>query len=504
MALFGKKKGPEAEDAPGEASNGKEAKSEAFKPSPDKAAKWFANARVVHEATNYAYAMQSWLSGLRQEPTSMSGLEGFFRSCAAFLGEDGNRKDVRDITKDFSSRSDVDKYAAALLAWGLEPEDATAAVRATEAAGRLKMPEPVFWLGDRAMGKVLKEKKPRKELLIKLVEVFTSVGAFDKAVEAGEAAVRLDPSDGKLAAEVRNLAAQATMSRGGYEATGQAGGFRQNVKDLDRQRQLEDAEKIVKTEETIDRLIRESEARYREKPDDLAMVTVYVKRLLERGRPEDESLAKDILKRTYESSKQFRFREMLGDVRLRQAARKLGEYRGAAQAAPGNEKAQAMYREAQRQFLTLEADEYRLRVENYPTDLTWKFELGKRLFELGQHDEAIALFQKSQEDAKRRVESLFYIGRAFQAQNWTDEAIHSFRQALEHHRLPNDEVGMDIRYGLMCALQAKGESERDLASAEEADKIASSIAIQQINYKDIRARRDAIKKVVVELKRGGA
>ena len=39
-------------------------------------------------------------------------------------------------------------------------------------------------------------------------------------------------------------------------------------------------------------------------------------------------------------------------------------------------------------------------------------------------------------------------------------------------------------------------------SAEEADKLASAIAIHQFNYKDIRARRDVLKKLIADLKRG--
>jgi hypothetical protein len=35
---------------------------------------------------------------------------------------------------------------------------------------------------------------------------------------------------------------------------------------------------------------------------------------------------------------------------------------------------------------------------------------------------------------------------------------------------------------------------------EEADKIASSIAVQSITFKDIRTRRDAIKKLLAELR----
>jgi hypothetical protein len=55
----------------------------------------------------------------------------------------------------------------------------------------------------------------------------------------------------------------------------------------------------------------------------------------------------------------------------------------------------------------------------------------------------------------------------------------------------------------MTALETKSGTDKDLALAEEADKLASSIAIQQINYRDIRARRESIKKLIAELKKSG-
>ena len=41
-----------------------------------------------------------------------------------------------------------------------------------------------------------------------------------------------------------------------------------------------------------------------------------------------------------------------------------------------------------------------------------------------------------------------------------------------------------------------------VAVAEEADKVASSIAMQQISYRDIRARRVAIKELITRIKAG--
>ncbi len=500
MAFFGKKKDDDS-DKPKDEGKGGDGGAEKFQVSPDKAAKFFDYAKTAHDATNFEYAMHSWLSGLRQEPSSMRGLEGFWTSSQAFLNESGGKPPSKDTMKEFTGRSDLEKYLEGLLGWGIKPLDALMAVKAAEAAAKLNMPEPTYWIGHRAMHVAANEKKPRKELFLKLMEVFGKVGAFDKSVEAGGAALKLDPLDGKLAAEVRNLAAQATMNKGGYEQTGQAGGFKANVRNMDAQRKLEEGERIVKTEEVMDRVVAEAKAEYESRPDDIPSVSKYIDRLKERGRPEDEKAARELALKTFETTKQFRFRQIAGELRLRIASRNLNVYKTKAEKAPTDQTAQAQYAQARMKFAEMEIEELKLRVEAYPTDLGLKYQLGKRDYDLGNFDDAIGLFQESQRDAKHRLESLYFIGLAFEKKEWFDEAIHSFRQALEAHKTHSDEMGMALRYALMTALQSKSGLDKDLALAEEADKIASSIAIQQINFRDIRARRDAIKKLMVELKR---
>lgn len=502
MALFGRKKGSSDDQDP-KGGNGAGGTPE---PRPEysasKAKAFFDRAKIVHDTTNYEYAMQLWLNGLKQDPTSMSGLESFFQSAAAFVSESGGKPPSKETMNAFAGKTDLDRFLSAILQFGVKPLDPLLAVRAVEAAAKLGLPEQCRWLGDRALIVIANEKKPRKDLFIKLMETFGKVGDFERAVLAGEQAVKLDPTDGRLAADVRNLAAQATMSKGGYEYTGQAGGFRANIRDAEKQRQLEEQERIVKTEETLDRVVQAAEEDYRSRPEDPHAINVYAKRLVERGRPEDLRRAREVLKRAFETTKQFRFREMEGDIKLRIASRKLGEYRQAAEADPSNAQAQRNYQLARQQFLAMEIEEYRLRVENYPTDLGFKFELAKRLFESGDVDNAIPLFQESQHDARRRVDSQYFLAQAFQRIDYIDEAINTYRQALGAHKVHTDETGMALRYGLMTALQMKAEKERELAAAEEADRLASSIAIQQFNYRDIRQRRDALKKLISDLKRG--
>src|SRR5262245_37884619 len=134
-------------------------------PMPDKAARFFDRAKVAHETANYEYAMTMWLGGLRQDPTSMRGLESFFHACSSFLTDNG--KLSKETRKMFDGREDIEKYLASLLNWGMEPREAVAAVKAAENASKLGLVEPTYWIGERALGAIAQEKKPRKDLLVK-------------------------------------------------------------------------------------------------------------------------------------------------------------------------------------------------------------------------------------------------------------------------------------------------------------------------------------------------
>jgi tetratricopeptide (TPR) repeat protein len=490
LGIFGKKPPPSG----GQGDGGQPA----FEFSPEKAKRFFDHARTVHEATNYEYAMTSWLSGLRQDPGSMEGVEGFFRSAAAWLGADPKRKGPsRELARTFAGKTPVERYLTALLEWGCNPTDSSLGVRATIAAAELGLAKPTVWIGERALALVGKDRRPRKDAFLQLMQAFSKVGAFELAVQAGEGACRVDPQDGKLQAEVRNMSAQATMSKGGFDQTGQVGGFRANIRDAEKQRRLEEEERLVKTEETLDRLIEHAKADYEARPGDKPTIRKYAERLLERGTPEDEETAHSVLMKAYETTREFAFRQAAGQIRLRQARRRVNKL-----AAESNGEASAAVEAARKEYLALELEELKLRVENYPTDLGLKFELGKRLFDLGQYEEAIGLFQEAKAEVKNRSKVLSYLGQAFYQIQFYDGAVETFRQALEGLPAGEQELAMELKYGLMVALQGRAEESGSLEDAEEAHKLVSQIAIQQFNYRDVRQRRETLKALVAKLKGG--
>jgi tetratricopeptide (TPR) repeat protein len=507
LAIFGRKKAAEepqvSSNAVGGAGDGGDSNGgvvgtgeSGFGQDPESAKRFFEHAKASDQVTNYEYAMYNWLRGMRFDPLDMAALESFVASALKFNAS--KKKLSKDTVKEFSGKDKLDKYLSALLAWSVNPADGVAGIRAAQAAVNLGVEEPAYWLAERAL-RAVNNDKPRKSLYLQLMKVFAALGSYDHAVKCGEAACNLDPTDGALAAEVKNFAARAAMSRGGYEKTGQEGGFRENIRNLDKQRELEDEDRIVKTEETVDRLIKKGEHDLKINPGDNPTLLKLVENLKLRGRPEDEKRAFELLNQAYERTKEFRFRQMAGDLKMRVARRKLESLRKRAEADPDDQDLRDKYEKFKDEVLQLEISEYKLRVDNYPTDLVLKYELGKREFQRGDYEQAIALFQKSQNESKHRVASRSYLGRAFLAIDWVDEAVQTFRDALQTHKNSEDQVGLELRYLLMTALEKKAEKDRDIEAAKEADKLASAIAIQQIGYRDVRERRDAIKKIISDI-----
>lgn len=493
MAFFGKKNN--SNDDQGD--NGGAPEPESF--SPKKAKAFFDRAVTIHESENYEYAMQMWLSGLRWDPDSMQGLNGFLKSSEVFsaTSKKGVSKETKNVT---SVKGPVGKYISTLLDFGLKRMDTNTTIKVTAAAAALGIHEPVKMLGEHALKLALNDPKAKKDMFVKLLDAFEEAKAFKLAAVAGEQACRLDPADAELQARVRNMLAQSTMTSGGYDDT-EKGGFRKNIRDADKQLQLEQEDSVAQTASTKDALVQRTEKEYAARPDDLPTLEKYIKALIARGKGPDELKAMTLLNKAHKDTGSFRFRKQAGEIQIMRARRTLDKISRAAQANPSDAEAQSKLEKAAAQFNALQLGELKLQVENYPTDLALKYKLGNILFERGEHNEAIEQFQLAQSDPKIRREVLNLMGKSFLALGgWEDAAITTFDQALDGITDENSDLGMDIRYGLMEALMAKAKKDNDTEAAQRADKIAAGIAIQQFSYRDVREKREQIKALITEIR----
>ncbi len=470
--------------------------------SPEKAERFFSVARNRHEVGSFDYAANMWLQGLRFDPNNLNAVKGFFSSVSGHVSATGAKSATKDLEAAVSGRTPVHKYLANLLAWSFDQFTPEKGVKAAVSAADLGLREVALYLLPTAAKLSLKSERPRKEHLVKIMEASEKVEDFDTALAAGDAAVRMDIGDGKLAAHVKSLAAQSTMNKGGYSQTGESGGFRSNVRNLDQQRQLEEGDRIVKSESALDRIIADSRKVLQATPGDKPTLTKLAKALEERGTPKDEEEAHAINMKAFADTQEYRFRVEAGRLRMKQGRRKLRELKAAMEANAGDPAARQAYLDQDKAQVQLELTEFEGMVAAYPTNLQAKYELGLRYLAAGRQTDAIGQLQQAKTDGKLKFKATLSLGLAFLAIDWLDEAVETLRGAVAEYPDGNDETGLELRYELMIALKKKGASNREQASVEEADKLASAIGMQNIGYKDIRDQRTQIKALLAELKAG--
>ena len=127
--------------------------------------------------------------------------------------------------------------------------------------------------------------------------------------------------------------------------------------------------------------------------------------------------------------------------------------------------------------------EYRLWSDNYPTEVSrYKFAVGRRLFELGQFDEAIPMFQQVRMDPKYRVEAGALLGRAFLDAGFVDESVDTMRGITEEYQVRGDDKSKEIFYWYARILEALSS---DIPTAL---KSFSQVAQWDFNYRDVQAR----------------
>ncbi len=482
---------------PGE---GDESKDAAFEAQPEKAQKWFDHAKAMADSYNYDTALFYYANGIRLNPTKMSAHEAMYDAGVQYYRRGGKPASGKDIRK-IEGAHPVEKFAAAEFAWLKDINNQSLAIRFLEAAVKA---EP--WAGEvgrlhagRVVNMLRRQKKPSKSAFLAAKEQLAQLGAWDEAIAAADDALRLDPKDASLEQELKDLSAQRAMDQGRYaEAAGEEGGFRKFVRDPDKQRQLEEAERISGGMSIDERNLDRARKEYEQSPGVPDVINQYGQLLKTRGTPEALEQAYEIFMKGYESTRQYRFRAAAGDIRIEQATARTDALRQTMEAG-GNAELKPAYGEARRTLQDLRLAELEARVREYPTDRKLKFQLGEVLFEMERYEDATKCFQQSKDEPKLRVRAAWLLGRCFAAESWHDIAIEEYKEALERAEPGDKDMELSIRYDLMVSLIELARREKSLDLAKEALDISSSIARKDITYRDIRQCRKQVDELVKQL-----
>jgi tetratricopeptide (TPR) repeat protein len=281
-----------------------------------------------------------------------------------------------------------------------------------------------------------------------------------------------------LATELKNLGAMDTMESAGYS---KGSSFRDQIRNKDKQTLLMMGEKDHADLDAHAALIHEAEAAYQAEPHDSGKAMRLVDALEKTEHPDFEGKAIDLLQEWYDKTKQFRYRQRVGQIHIKQLNRMERGKREALTQDPKNEELRKDYTQFMREKFEFELKEFELASQAYPTEMRLRFEMGKRLYSLSRFEDAIPVLQQVRSDPKFRVDAGNLLGMSFLRLNYLDEADDTFGTLIKDYQLRGDEKSKEMYYWRAYVLEQKGLKPEALAHY-------SQVAQWDFNYRDARAR----------------
>ncbi len=449
-----------------------------------KARAFFDKAAKVAETGNFDYAIDMYLQGLSYAPDAL--MEGHLP-----LGElalqrrekSGKKPGVMDKVKHSWGKTPREQMLNAEYLFTKNPGHlpyAEAMLKAAVAGGYKKT---AGWIANLIFQTVNASENPSVQTYILLKDAYTELGEFDKAIAACQRAAKLKPDDKALADEFKNLSAELTMARGKYDGEGD---FRKSIRDREGQERLHGQAGVVKTEDYRAGAVEEARKKIAQNSNLQANIFELADALSDLENDKDENDAIALLESKYKATSDFSYQQRAGLLKMKQLRRKIRQAKDTLESKPDDAQARTESEKLSAQLDSVELEHYRLCVENYPTDLSAKFDYALRLVRNKQYNEAIPLFQEAQRDPRRKIAAMNQVGCCFFVKGWLDDAIDVFTQAINSYELKDDATGKELRYNLARAYEEQGDTRKAL-------EIYRKIAQADFAYKDVSQRVDRLR-----------
>jgi len=345
---------------------------------------------------------------------------------------------------------------------------------AAEAALAMEMPRSAVLSLE-----VLARNNPKdKEAIIQFGNALADIGEVARAERVLVDLQRQLPIDQDVNLALKNLSARRTMNEGGYDKADKEGSsYRDMLKDKVEAAKLEQDQRVVKSEDVVERLIGEYETRLAGPDKGNARLTRSLAELYTQKKRFADALKQyDRLKAT-DTGNDPTLDKAITDTRAR-----LMDYE-MSQLDPTAEDYAARQAELTAQKQAMQLEECRKRVEKFPTDLSIRYELGVLYFQAGKISEAIQEFQKAQNNPHKRLPAMNYLAQCFAKRKMYDLAAKTLQSAIKEKPVFDDEK-KDLIYNLGSVLEAMNKK-------EEAIEQFKQIYETDIGYRDVAAKVDA-------------
>lgn len=448
-----------------------------------KAQVFFERGRTVANAGQFDYAIEMYLQGLGLDPDAVDAHQSLREISLKRKASGGKDMGMLTKMKYRYGKDDTENMLVAERFLAYDPGNTGRMLELTQYALKAGCFDTVMWAGPITFRANIEGGKPDINKFLALKDCYARLKKWQHATEAAQKALELRPMDMDLQQTVKNLGAQQTMTEGGYDS---GGSFRKSVKDPDKQRELMAMDTDVRTLDALGQQISIARKELAAEPNEAGKITKLVDALVKTEDSQYENEAIEILDAAYKRTGAFRFRMRLGQIKMAQLKRMERSLLDEVRRNPKDAEAIKSYKEYHQDKLEEELKEYQLFSENYPTDITLRYEMARRLFELKRYPEAIPLLQQSVQDPKLRVEATIELGRAFLEAEYLDEAVDTLKGLTETYQITGDTKAKEIWYWYGRALEARGD-------AADAIKCLSRVTMWDFNYRDVQQRIKALR-----------
>lgn len=316
-----------------------------------------------------------------------------------------------------------------------------------------------------------------KHIALQFAQLLADHGDVRPAEQILETLCETLPNDPEVAQALKDVSAKRTLKEGGYNKLESGeGSYRDILRNEAEAVELEQEKRVQKTENVTDRLIGDYEARLKTDPNNLKLI---------RSLGELYTQKKNFDRAMYYYD-QLKASEMGADAALDRAIAETGVRRMDHQieqldpTAPDHAERVA---QIHAEKLAFQLAECQKRVEKYPTDLAFRFELGVLYFQSGRLSEAQKEFQKATSNPHKRIAAMNYLAQCFARRKIYDIAASTLEDAIKE-KLVFDDEKKELIYNLGSVLEGMGRKEDAIEQFKTIYKVDTS-------YRDVEAKVDA-------------
>ncbi|MEX1118668.1 MAG: tetratricopeptide repeat protein [Terrimicrobiaceae bacterium] len=435
------------------------------------------------ELRNYGYASQLYQSILRPHPEFLLARQ--LARKAAVSKTSGKKSALGGLSSaSFSTmkiQSLVKKDPPAAMeaiekVLEADPYSVSANQLLREAALAAKLPD----VAEFALETIIQGTPKDIKTMHELAKLYLSHAKPSKAVDIYNKILQFMPNDLAAIKGGKDASAAASMQSGGWEKEGAS--YRDLIRNKEEAISLEQKNRVVRSDEIVDNLIAELNARLEAEPGNVD-VSRRIAELYEQKEDLENAVAWYSYAVQLANNTDPGLIRKVADLRIKQydaSIIQFEEYLAANPEAPEIETTRAQLDDIRRERSKLLLDDAKIRVERNPTDLQVRFELGQIYVDTGLYKEAISELQKARQNPSVRLKAMNLLGRCYTERGMLDLAAETFSTAASELN-QMDAVKKEIVYNLGLVYHKMGQAEKSIDCMKQIYGVDAS-------YRDVEER----------------